>query len=436
MITIPNECYYIIFNNFRRDYKSLFSCALVNRQWCRIIIPILWSEPGQNLKDQRLIRTFILMLNAEEQTLLIPFKITFLRHPKPLFEYTRYIISINSHFYIGIKNWLPYNRHEIRSELENAVKCSLIKMLLRTSKCLKYLYLDEIICNPLIFENLYKNSTIISIDLCLTYNISNNFKSKAIDGLIKILNKNSTLTSLNLRSILLGTKEMKVLLEALYKNSVLNSLGLCYIGKEEEKMLAKFLCKSTTLTSLSIHGNNRGLLLYSYPGLEGGKVLADALCKNNTLKKLNLQYNKLGPELGKALANALCNNTTLTSLNLGSNNLGLGGGTALADSLCKNTTLTSLDLSGNYLGSEGGKVVADALCENSALKDLSLHYNFLGSEGGKALANALCMNTTLISLNLSDNDLGSEGVNVLADALALNIAILIAIKDDRNYGLT
>ncbi|KAF0525702.1 f-box domain-containing protein [Gigaspora margarita] len=138
MITLPNECYYAIFNNLCHDYKNLFSCALVNRHWCRVIIPILWSKP--KLKNIKLIRIFLLTLNVNEQALLIPFKITLPSHPKPLFEYTNYITSINSDYlHNGVRSWLTcegfemYKRDEASHELENAVESSLIVMLLRTS---------------------------------------------------------------------------------------------------------------------------------------------------------------------------------------------------------------------------------------------------------------------------------------------------------------
>src|SRR5690242_10913031 len=101
MIMLPNECLFEIFNNFlsnyqtdyQNDYKSLFSCLLVNRQWCRIIIPILWSEPKHYFKDKRLIRIYLFSLNAEEQAQLIPFKIFLPNNPKPLFEYESYTTS-------------------------------------------------------------------------------------------------------------------------------------------------------------------------------------------------------------------------------------------------------------------------------------------------------------------------------------------------------
>ncbi|RIB26290.1 hypothetical protein C2G38_2065208 [Gigaspora rosea] len=82
-------------------------------------------------------------------------------------------------------------------------------MFLRTSKNLKYLKLDDSICDPIILNYLYENTTITSIDV--------NYISKEIDGLVKILYKNSTLSSLNLRSIQLGSEEVKTLLEPLYK---------------------------------------------------------------------------------------------------------------------------------------------------------------------------------------------------------------------------
>ncbi|RIB06810.1 hypothetical protein C2G38_2216148 [Gigaspora rosea] len=247
MITLPNECYYTIFNNFHHDYKNLISCALVNRHWCRVIIPILWSKP--DLKDIRVIKIFLLMLNVNEQALLIPFKITFPSHPKLLFEYTNYITSINYYLGYGIKKWLSKERIETSRELENTVKYSLIE-------------------------------------------ISNQI-----------------------------------------------------FGIEGGKLLAKFLCKNTTLTSLNLCNNNLGS--------EEGKTLADVLCKNTILTSLNLVWNNLDSEVGKALADALCKNITLTSLDqkeekhwqifeLNSNEVGPEEGKALADALCKNFTLTSL----------------------------------------------------------------------------------------------
>ncbi|KAF0542526.1 hypothetical protein F8M41_004511 [Gigaspora margarita] len=127
-------------------------------------------------------------------------------------------------------------------------------MLLRTGKNLKFLYLDEIICNPIILEYFYKNTTVTFIDFHLSYGNSDYFKSMAIEELANILYKNSILTSLTIKSILLGTEGMKLLLEALDKNTAQNSLDFCsnWASTEERNMIAKFLCKNTTLKSLNL----------------------------------------------------------------------------------------------------------------------------------------------------------------------------------------
>ncbi|CAG8774874.1 13038_t:CDS:1, partial [Acaulospora morrowiae] len=40
---LPSECLEEIFKYLHDDLVSLHSCALVNRSWCRIAIPLLWS---------------------------------------------------------------------------------------------------------------------------------------------------------------------------------------------------------------------------------------------------------------------------------------------------------------------------------------------------------------------------------------------------------
>ncbi|RIB05180.1 hypothetical protein C2G38_2220380 [Gigaspora rosea] len=222
--------------------------------------------------------------------------------PKPLFEYTNYITSIENDFYDGIKDWL-YD--EGYYELEYAVKCSLIVIFLRTGKNLRHLNLDETIRNQLIFENLYENTNITSINFYLTYSI---FKSKAIDVLEKIRCKNSPLETLDLRYNKFD--QVKELADALCKNNTLKYLYLYdnNFGPDVGKAFAKTLDKNTTLLSLDLSDNNLGS--------DGEKALANALYKNTTLTLLYIRRSSLGSEEGKVFANALCKNTVLTSLDL------------------------------------------------------------------------------------------------------------------------
>ncbi|RIB29848.1 hypothetical protein C2G38_908963 [Gigaspora rosea] len=243
MIKLPNECLFIVFNNLKDDSKSLYSSLLVNRQLCKIIAPILWSNMTSKLNRKKIINTCLLTLNAEEQALLIPFKIPLPNYPKPLFEYTSYTTSIDSSLNCGVVNWLNKNGHEEIQDrwdsnfnyIVNAVKYSLITMFLRTNKRLEYLEIVGFIDsnNKLIFKNLCRNNTIISL-----YLYNNRVDS---EGIAEIFEKNTTLTSLNIKSKKFDLNGVKVLANALHINTTLASLKLNYenIDIEGGKALTK-----------------------------------------------------------------------------------------------------------------------------------------------------------------------------------------------------
>ncbi|KAF0562510.1 hypothetical protein F8M41_000018 [Gigaspora margarita] len=161
----------------------------------------------------------LLSLNEEEQVQLILFKITLPNCPKPLFKYTNYITSVNDDLSEGVRNWIRYKKGH---ELEYAIEQCLILLFLRTSK-LKHLSLNGLICDRLILKNLYENTTITFLDI---HNNDSGFNSKAMYGLLKTLNKKTTLTSLNIRSIQFVFEGVKLLLEIFYSNTLLNSLDL------------------------------------------------------------------------------------------------------------------------------------------------------------------------------------------------------------------
>ncbi|KAF0453651.1 hypothetical protein F8M41_001703 [Gigaspora margarita] len=274
MTELPTEIYFIIFYNLKNDFHGLFTCTRVNRTWCENVIPILWSEPDLHLRDNRLIQVLFLTLNAEEQTLLIPFDIIGSGQARPLFNYTNFIRSIpKDHLYYGIKNWLPplkdtgirgtdqpriqderrpVTEKPVTDELrQDAVTCSLIAMLLRTSANLKQFYInDEVICNQLIFKKLCEKTSITSLDV--------HYTNEVMDGLEIFLNNNPALTTFNLKSKEFGAEKMEKLVKALCKITALNFLDLhnSRISTEEEwKILGKFLEKNTTLTSLALNEN-------------------------------------------------------------------------------------------------------------------------------------------------------------------------------------
>ena len=77
----------------------------------------------------------------------------------------------------------------------------------------------------------------------------------------------------------------------------------CAIGDEGGKALAAALEKNATLTKLQLDGNSVGDV--------GASALASALEKNTTLTELGLAWNSVGEAGASALASALEKNATL-----------------------------------------------------------------------------------------------------------------------------
>ncbi|GBC04711.1 hypothetical protein RclHR1_05820003 [Rhizophagus clarus] len=91
---------------FRNDYKTLHSCALVNRAWCRLMIPLLWKDPFSiPVKNYNFIQTYLHNLNEHDKNVcginnsLFP--------SNTLFNYPSFIQRLNT-FKIGqsVEKWI------------------------------------------------------------------------------------------------------------------------------------------------------------------------------------------------------------------------------------------------------------------------------------------------------------------------------------------
>src|ERR1044072_2162511 len=66
------DCLYLIFNELT-DNKSLYSCLLVNKEWCNIVVPILWKKCLKNYlygDEIRLFNTILSCLPLSSKQLL------------------------------------------------------------------------------------------------------------------------------------------------------------------------------------------------------------------------------------------------------------------------------------------------------------------------------------------------------------------------------
>src|SRR5947209_4431270 len=73
------------------DYKTLFSCILVNRKWHSISIPILWRNPLYTISSARIIVNCLLAMKDKDflikNSIELPFKL--LDRP-PLYNYAKF----------------------------------------------------------------------------------------------------------------------------------------------------------------------------------------------------------------------------------------------------------------------------------------------------------------------------------------------------------
>ncbi|RIB10450.1 hypothetical protein C2G38_2206108 [Gigaspora rosea] len=215
------------YNYLKFHFRSLFLCLLVNRQWCRNVIPILWCEPLCYCDDKNLMRIYLLSLNTEEKaSLVVPLNILLPNGRKLLFKYTSFATVISDYdLEEGIINWLCEGNESIDFD-EFYDKIFRIRKHDSNTKTL--------------LKTVHKTTTITSLDL---FQIEFDFEE--IRSLADVLCKNTSLTSLKLYNCELDSEETKILLKAFYENKTLSYLDLSYdnIGDEGIKAFSDVLYK-------------------------------------------------------------------------------------------------------------------------------------------------------------------------------------------------
>ncbi|CAG8546832.1 8247_t:CDS:1 [Ambispora gerdemannii] len=95
---LPIECFTRIFSFLVEDLSTVFSATLVNRTWCRAIMPLLWFDTltYDHEKGYKIIETLIRCMNEEERKELIDSGVDYAAScPRPLFLYSAFIKEIN-----------------------------------------------------------------------------------------------------------------------------------------------------------------------------------------------------------------------------------------------------------------------------------------------------------------------------------------------------
>ncbi|CAG8575600.1 14271_t:CDS:2 [Acaulospora morrowiae] len=102
---IPDECIEGIVKKLGKDIKSLHSCALLNRQWCKVTVPILWRISSRKHNGRyetirhwpKMSETILSCLSDQALLLLKAFNFELFPkdRPQPLFNYAEFLTCIS-----------------------------------------------------------------------------------------------------------------------------------------------------------------------------------------------------------------------------------------------------------------------------------------------------------------------------------------------------
>ena len=107
-LSLPTDVLIEIFSHLVDDYKTLQSCALVNRIWCENSVPSLWSQPFQDLTPSTIIDVYLTCLTENEKLYLVDSDIIGVpsRRRIPAFDYVSFLrhLSMGS-LYSVVQRW-------------------------------------------------------------------------------------------------------------------------------------------------------------------------------------------------------------------------------------------------------------------------------------------------------------------------------------------
>ncbi|KAG0237776.1 hypothetical protein B0O80DRAFT_498507 [Mortierella sp. GBAus27b] len=306
-----------------------------------------------------------------------------------------------------------------------------------------------------VFEALGANTTLKEL-----YASGHSFDEAAAKTLAIALEQNTTLERLNVGNDHFGTNEgvIKVFAEGLAKNKGLVRLdlenkGLGGYHATSVTFLAGALERNDTLTEINLARNKLAD--------QDIEILCSALGRSHrSLQKLDLSLNSFEESGTRFIANLLAGQDQkeqggLTEIDLSDNEITEEGGRAIGQALTTNKALQRLRMSScmepqapvaegvedkipwddeievlnkrltpeqeQEIRSDGDAVletISDALKTNNTLEELWMDYCNISSVGATFLANALRHNQGLITVRMRNNRIGNRGGRVLGAALS------------------
>ena len=171
--------------------------------------------------------------------------------------------------------------------------------------------------------------------------------------------------------------------DSLQRNSVLESLTLCRIGRNGIQLIKSILVDDITLKELNISwgSNANGTVLMKRqlkPVLHNNKeVCINILCDDYPEcfpKTMNLSKKNIDDDAAYVIAFGLYQNTTVEKLDLSCNSITDDGMLIIKDCLKHNNTLQILNVSHNKITKEGAMTFSDCLIHSKTLKQVVAIY--------------------------------------------------------------
>ncbi|CAB4407617.1 unnamed protein product [Rhizophagus irregularis] len=140
MSTLNEDILYLIFfKELQDDKNTLYSCLLVNKTWCEIIIPILWKNPWKKRNEKILFNIIFSYLSDELKNNLCQ-KIDFLTdsYKKPLFDYISFCRHLN---FVEIERII--DMYIILEERRLSIKNDIINVFINDKTRFTHLYIPQ-----------------------------------------------------------------------------------------------------------------------------------------------------------------------------------------------------------------------------------------------------------------------------------------------------
>ncbi|KAG9295083.1 hypothetical protein G9A89_017877 [Geosiphon pyriformis] len=151
-ICLPTEILQDIFNRLTTK-NDLFSCALVNRQWCQVAVPILWKNILEAKNRIRIVEVFLFCLPEADKESLSHYEIPIpkFRQPVATFNYPSFLklICLND-IYHDIKDYIcscckpaSINSTRVAAEQIRFLQKILLEYFARNSPKLSSMIIDQ-----------------------------------------------------------------------------------------------------------------------------------------------------------------------------------------------------------------------------------------------------------------------------------------------------